>query len=253
MKTVSAFPLQFAILNIESEKKELSGRGRALGRALRVLRQEILAESILAGTTVVGMGIRVLSMTKKSKTKTKTTKAEPKNNRPAKKAEARKAETTTTTTTTTSSTTSSSSALTPPVDLAEVRKDISNIVGANAAALAQAVIGVGLKGQLVPVKYLFEVTGLYPATESSDTKPDKESLARTLMRNLKLPESPIVNEDDEDADSGSTRPSLPEAVPKESVKECVKQPGGADSGTSADGKQSAGECGAGAERAGTIP
>jgi hypothetical protein len=59
LKTMSYSPLQFDILNIESEKKELSGRGRASGRALRVLRQEILAESILAGTTVVSMGIRV--------------------------------------------------------------------------------------------------------------------------------------------------------------------------------------------------
>ncbi len=98
-------------------------------------------------------------------------------------------------------------------------------------------MGEGLKGQLAPVKYLFEAMGLYPATEISETKPDKESLAHTLMRNLKLPESPIVNEDDneddEDADSGN-----PPVVPGVGQ---TKQQGGADSGTGADGKRSPGE------------
>jgi hypothetical protein len=243
LKTMSGFPLQFDILDIESEKKELSGRGRAFGRALCVLRQEILAESILAGTTVVAMGVRVSSMKKKAKAKEKE-KAKPKNNRATKKAATT---TTTTTTTTTSSSSTSSSTDKQPIDLAEVRKDISNIVGSHAADLARAVMESGKTGQLAPVKYLFEVTGLYPAMECSETKPDKESLAHTLMRNLKLPESPIVNEDDneddEDADSLSPNSAVPETGQ-------AKQPGGIDSGTNADGKQSAGGQGATAEAGG---
>jgi hypothetical protein len=231
LKTMLHPPLQFDILNIESEKKELSGRGRAFGRALCVLRQEILAESILAGTTVVAMGVRVSSTTKKAKAKEK---AKGKSNRAGKKAATT---TTTTTTTTTSSTSSSSSTDKKPVDLAEVRKEISSIVGTNAAALTRAVMGEGLKGQLAPVKYLFESVGLYPATECSETKPDKESLAHTLMRNLKLPESPIVNEDDneDDEDAGSGNPPVVPGVGQ------TKHQGGADSGTGADGKRPAGE------------
>jgi hypothetical protein len=246
LKTMLHPPLQFDILNIESEKKELSGRGRARGRALCVLRQEILAESILAGTTVGAMGVRVSSTSKKAKAKEK---AKGKSNRAGKKAATT---TTTTTTTTTSSSTSSSSSSSSakdkqPVDLAEVRKEISSIVGTNAAALTRAVMGEGLKGQLAPVKYLFEATGLYPATEISETKPDKESLAHTLMRNLKLPESPIVNEDDneddEDADSSNSSPAAAGAGQ-------TNQPSGADSGTSADEKCSQGEEGTTAEKAG---
>jgi hypothetical protein len=195
------------------------------------LRQEILAESILAGTTVVAMGVRVSSIKKKAKAKEKAKpkEAKPKTNRAGKKA-ATTTTTTTTTTTSSSSTSSSSSTDKQPIDLAEVRKDISNIVGTNATALARAVMGEGLKGQLAPVKYLFEATGLYPATECSETKPDKESLAHTLMRNLKLPESLIVNEDDEDADSGNP-------VPAAAGVGQTKQLGGADSGTGADGKR----------------
>jgi hypothetical protein len=102
-------------------------------------------------------------------------------------------------------------------------------------------MGEGLKGQLAPVKYLFEATGLYPATEISETKPDKESLAHTLMRNLKLPESPIVNEDDneddEDADSSNSSPAAAGAGQ-------TNQPSGADE------KCSQGEEGTTAERAG---
>lgn len=91
----------------------------------------------------------------------------------------------------------------PPVDLAKVRKDISNIVGSRATELAQAVLEEGKKGQLAPVKYLFEVSGLYPASESSVAKPDEESLAHTLLRKLHLPELPIENEDDEEAGSAN--------------------------------------------------
>jgi hypothetical protein len=203
------------------------------------LRQEILAESILAGTTVVAMGVRVSNTKKKAREKAK---ARGKSNRAGKKA-ATTTTTTTTTTTSSSSTSSSSSTEKQPVDLAEVRKDITNIVGSHAADLARAVMESGKTGQLAPVKYLFEVTGLYPAMECSETKPDKESLAHTLMRNLKLPESPIVNEDDneddEDADSGKPVPAAPGVGQ-------TKQQGVADSGTSADGKRSSGEQGASA-------
>jgi hypothetical protein len=157
--------------------------------------------------------------------------------------------TTTTTTTTTSSSSTSSSTDKQPVDLAEVRKNITNIVGANATALTQAVVDVGLTGQLVPVKYLFEVSGLYPASESSQAKPDQESLAHVLMRGLRLPESPVVNEDDEDVVASTTSSAIPEAVTKESVK----QAGDADSGTDADGKHSPEEQGGPGERTGTMP
>jgi hypothetical protein len=130
-----------------------------------------------------------------------------------------------------------------------VRKDIANIVGSSAADLARAVVETGRTGQLAPVKYLFEVTGLYPASESSETKPDQESLAHTLMRNLKLPESPVVDEDDEDA--GPATPSAP--VQGAGDQGPAKQEGSADSGTGGDAEHSHGEQGTTAERAGTIP
>lgn len=85
----------------------------------------------------------------------------------------------------------------PPVDLAEVRKEISHIVGARAAELVKAVLAEGPKGQLALVKYFFEVSGLYPATENRETEADEESLAHMLLRKLDLPETPIASEDEE--------------------------------------------------------
>ena len=84
-----------------------------------------------------------------------------------------------------------------PIDLVEVRKDIANIVCSEATDLAQAVVGEGLKGQLAPVKYLFEMTGLYPAAGESHQKPEEASLAKTLLHRLGVPDIPLVKPDDE--------------------------------------------------------
>jgi len=45
---------------------------------------------------------------------------------------------------------------------AQVLKDISALVEAEAAELAVAVIGEGMKGQLSPVKFLFEMAHIFP-------------------------------------------------------------------------------------------
>jgi len=87
-----------------------------------------------------------------------------------------------------------------PVDLLEVRKDITNIVGTKAKLMAEAVAGEGLKGQLAPVKYLFEVAGLYPPAEASEGRPEQDVLARTLLDRLGIPVTPAV--------SGVEEPSL---------------------------------------------
>jgi hypothetical protein len=95
-------------------------------------------------------------------------------------------------------TTKKDSKATKPVDLVEVRKDVTNIVGNEAIILTQAVVEEAKKGQLAPVKYLFEMAGIYPApVESSAVKPEENSLARTLMHRLGLPEEfPIPSGDD---------------------------------------------------------
>lgn len=92
-----------------------------------------------------------------------------------------------------------------PVDLVEVRKDITNIVGSEATQLARAVVEEGRKGQLAPVKYLFEVAGLYPVAEGNLAKPEGESLAKTLLDRLGLPTDPVIRQEEE----VSVKQSLP--------------------------------------------
>jgi hypothetical protein len=63
----------------------------------------------------------------------------------------------------------------------QVLKDISALVEAEAEELAEAVIGEGKKGQLSPVRFLFEMAHIFPQpTDESLTSKDEDSLARRL-------------------------------------------------------------------------
>jgi len=81
---------------------------------------------------------------------------------------------------------------------AEVRKEISAMVGSEAKSMAAAVIGDGKKGQLATVKYLFDFASIFPpATDGSYATTDEDCLAKTLLARLDLPDKP-VGRDDED-------------------------------------------------------
>lgn len=88
----------------------------------------------------------------------------------------------------------------------EVRKEIAQLVDSEAAEMALAVIGEGKKGQLATVKYLFEVADIYPApTDGSQSTTDEDSLARTLLNRLNIPDKPIGrDEEDEPVASPAT-------------------------------------------------
>ena len=87
---------------------------------------------------------------------------------------------------------------------AQVLKDISALVEAEAEELAAAVIGEGMKGQLSPVKFLFEMAHIFPPpTDDSLMSKDEDSLAETLLDRLNIPKRPLVHdelqkEEDED-------------------------------------------------------
>lgn len=78
----------------------------------------------------------------------------------------------------------------------QVMKDISALVEASAEELATAVIEEGKKGQVSPVKYLFEKAHIFPqATDGSQTSEREESLAETLLDRLKIPKTPVVHDE----------------------------------------------------------
>ena len=81
---------------------------------------------------------------------------------------------------------------------AQVLKDISALVEVEAEAeeLAEAVIGEGMKGQLSPVKFLFEMAHIFPPlTDESLTNKDEDSLAETLLDRLNIPKRPLVHDE----------------------------------------------------------
>jgi hypothetical protein len=79
-----------------------------------------------------------------------------------------------------------------------VRDGISKLVKSHAEKMAEAVIEEGEKGQLATVKYLFEVAQIFPpSTDGSQATSEEDSLAKTLLDRLNIPDKPVHGEDDE--------------------------------------------------------
>jgi hypothetical protein len=73
------------------------------------------------------------------------------------------------------------------VDLAVVRGQITNLVGNRAVKMVTTTMNEVDKGHYLAMKYLFEMIGLCPAT-APEGPPPEDSLAKTLLRRLRLPE-----------------------------------------------------------------
>jgi hypothetical protein len=73
------------------------------------------------------------------------------------------------------------------VELGPVQEHITNLVGNRAIKMVETTIAEVNKGHYLAMKYLFEMVGLFPATASAET-PQEDSLAKTLMHRLRLPE-----------------------------------------------------------------
>ena len=78
-------------------------------------------------------------------------------------------------------------------DSTDVRKECSKLVKAEATKITTAVISEGKRGQLGPMKYLFEMANIFPtADDGSQTSAREDSLAETLLNRLGIPTSPVV-------------------------------------------------------------
>lgn len=116
-----------------------------------------------------------------------------------------------------------------PVNIDQVRENITNLVGASADVITREVIEDAKKGALASTKYLFEVAGLYPATEATAAKPEEDWLQNTLIKRLVEPAEPeAMNEEDaEEAPDGAADATVETANPNAAVgKSAVKsEPG----------------------------
>lgn len=77
-----------------------------------------------------------------------------------------------------------------PADLNSLRQKISNMVAGDAVEMVNDVIAEVHKGQHTPMKYLFELIGLYPAA-GEEEGPLDDSLVETLLRRLGFPETAV--------------------------------------------------------------
>jgi hypothetical protein len=73
------------------------------------------------------------------------------------------------------------------VELAPIQEHITNLVANRAIKMVDNTIAEVNKGHYLAMKYLFEMIGLFPATTPTETI-EEDSLAKTLMRRLGLPE-----------------------------------------------------------------
>lgn len=79
-------------------------------------------------------------------------------------------------------------------------KDVAALVESHATAMAEAVIEQGEKGQVSPVKFLFEMAKIGPPREGTETTEEEESLAKTLFRTLNIPTTPVAADEYEAED-----------------------------------------------------
>jgi len=88
------------------------------------------------------------------------------------------------------------------LDPAKVRQEIAGMVKSGAKKITQAVISHAYNGELAPAKYLLEMAGVFPAmTDGSEASAEEDSLAKTLLDRLNIPDEPVVHdlyEKDED-------------------------------------------------------
>lgn len=160
-------PDQFDILDLESEKKEISPTKARLHSA------PFLFLPSITSTREVVEGHWDWAMTKKKGNSKAVGKKSAKKRTAAKKKK--------------------------ELSAAEVREDITHRIRVRAAILAEKVMDEGEKGQLAPLKYFFEMAKIFPETnDGSEVSKDEESLAKTLLDRLNIPHEPAKQLDDED-------------------------------------------------------
>lgn len=86
-------------------------------------------------------------------------------------------------------------------NLDEVRRKIALRVANQAPKMVDAAINEVMKGEHQPMKYLFEMIGLYPEREVE--KGGQDALAETLLRRLHFPEDSLKESEVEEEEEAS--------------------------------------------------
>lgn len=101
-----------------------------------------------------------------------------------------------------------------PVNVPEIREKVRQLIAAKVEQMVGANADEASKGQLAPLKFLFEVLGVYP--DSGEAEPEAEDgndLARVLLNRFQFPNPAPSDEDSAEADE-----AVPAAVTGDSVE-----------------------------------
>jgi hypothetical protein len=74
-----------------------------------------------------------------------------------------------------------------PVSAKKARETVLNFLRSSALAVAKGMVNAARKGQLAHTKFLFEVTGIHPASEEAMASAPQELFIETLLRKANLP------------------------------------------------------------------
>ena len=77
-----------------------------------------------------------------------------------------------------------------PEDAADAFEIVKRLVLANAIEMAEAAVQAAKEGELGPLKYLFELTGIRESESDADEPPEEDSLSYRLLTKLGLPTEP---------------------------------------------------------------
>jgi hypothetical protein len=86
-----------------------------------------------------------------------------------------------------------------PVNVPEIREKIRRLIAAKVGPMVNANAVEATKGSLPPLKYLFEVLGVYPESAQTEAEPEESNdLAEVLLKRLDFPyREPAEEEQDE--------------------------------------------------------
>lgn len=73
-----------------------------------------------------------------------------------------------------------------PLDVVRLREEIDRLVRAHAIEMVEKTIDDVNQGRYLAMRFLFEMTGIYPAPVTEEGSAEGETLARTLLERLGL-------------------------------------------------------------------
>jgi hypothetical protein len=126
-----------------------------------------------------------------------------------------------------------SSVRTQPANPADMRQSVTDMVESEMKNITRAVVEEAKKGQRATVKYLFEVSGVYPAAADARQArlEEGEPLARILLTRLGPPLEPTISADDEVPEKIATPIAKRRAKAEPPRRSCPEASEGSESGS----------------------